>query len=57
MYKMLKYTIKWSDIRLIEQVINVSCFYFKGTRQTNYANEMLYLKWLLQTKACNSVLK
>jgi hypothetical protein len=56
-YKTLKYAIKWGDIGLIERVINISCFYFKGTRQDNYANEMLYLKWLLQTNACDSDLK
>jgi hypothetical protein len=56
-YKTLKYAIKWGDISLIERVINISCFYFKGTKQHNYANEMLYLKWLLQTNACDNVLK
>src|SRR5205814_3833344 len=56
-YKILKYGIKWGDVGLIERVINISCFYFKGMRQEKYANEMLYLKWLLQTNACDDALK
>jgi len=56
-YKTLKYAIKWGDIGLIERVINISCIYFNATKQNNYANEMLYMKWLLQTNACDSILK
>ena len=33
------------------------CIYFKSARQNNYANEMLYLKWLTTTKACDHVLR
>ncbi|RSL41974.1 hypothetical protein CEP54_015647 [Fusarium duplospermum] len=56
-YKTLKYGIKNGDIGLIDRVIGVCCFYFEGTGQSNYAFEMLYLKRLISTKACNQELR
>lgn len=56
-YKTLKYGIKNGDIGLIDRVIGVCCFYFEGTGQSNYAFEMLFLKRLTCTKACDSVLR
>jgi hypothetical protein len=56
-YKVLKYGIKHGDIGLISRAIDMCCIYFKGARQNNYANEMLYLKWLTTTKACDPVLR
>jgi hypothetical protein len=55
-YKTLKYGIKNRDIGLIDRVISVCCFYFEGTRQSNYAFKMLYLKRLTSTKACDKEL-
>jgi hypothetical protein len=52
-YKTLKYGIKNGDISLINRVISVCCFYFEATKQSNYAFEMLYLKRLISTKACD----
>ena len=43
-YKVLKYGIKHGDIGLIKRSVDMCCIYFKGFRQNNYANEMLYLK-------------
>ena len=43
-YKVLKYSIKHGDISLIKHSVDMCCIYFKGSRQNNYANEMLYLK-------------
>jgi len=56
-YKVLKYGIKHGDVGLIGRAIDMCCFYFKGARQNNYANEMLYLKWLTATKACDPILR
>jgi hypothetical protein len=56
-YKTLKYGIKNGDIGLIDRVIGVCCFYFEATRQSNYAFEMLYLKRLTSTKACDKELR
>jgi hypothetical protein len=56
-YKILKYGIKHGDIGLIGRAIDMCCIYFKGARQDNYANEMLYLKWLTTTEACDSILR
>ena len=56
-YKTLKYGIKNRDIGLIDRVIGVCCFYFEATRQSNYAFEMLYLKRLTSTKACDKELR
>jgi hypothetical protein len=56
-YKTLKYGIKNGDIGLIDRVIGVCCFYFEGTGQSNYAFEMLYLKRLTSTKACDKELQ
>jgi hypothetical protein len=56
-YKTLKYGIKNGDIGLINRVIGVCCFYFEGTGQSNYAFEMLYLKRLTSTKACDKELR
>ncbi|KAF1810006.1 hypothetical protein P152DRAFT_475367 [Eremomyces bilateralis CBS 781.70] len=56
-YKTLKYGIKNGDIGLIDRVIGVCCFYFEGTGQSNYAFEMLYLKRLTSTKACDKELR
>ncbi|KAJ4189476.1 hypothetical protein NW759_016766 [Fusarium solani] len=56
-YKTLKYGIKNGDIGLIDRVIGVCCFYFEGTGQSNYAFEMLYLKRLIRTKACDQELR
>ncbi|RSL42675.1 hypothetical protein CEP51_016454 [Fusarium floridanum] len=56
-YKTLKYGIKNGDIGLIDRVIGVCCFYFEGTGQSNYAFEMLYLKRLISTKACDQELR
>jgi hypothetical protein len=56
-YKSLKYGIKNGDIGLIDRVIGVCCFYFEGTGQSNYAFEMLYLKRLTSTKACDKELR
>jgi len=56
-YKVLKYGIKHGDIGLIGRAIDMCCIYFKGARQANYANEMLYLKWLTSTKACDPILR
>lgn len=56
-YKTLKYGIKNGDISLINQVISICCFYFKGTKQSNYAFKMLYLKCLTSTKACDKELR
>ena len=55
-YKTLKYGIKNGDIGLIDRAIGVCCFYFEGTGQSNYAFEMLYLKRLTSTKACDKEL-
>lgn len=49
---MLKYGIKNSDIGLIDHAIGVCCFFFEGSKQYNYAFEMLYLKRLTSTAAC-----
>ncbi|KAH7308926.1 hypothetical protein B0I35DRAFT_482679 [Stachybotrys elegans] len=56
-YKTLKYGIKNGDIGLIDRVIGICCFYFEGTGQSNYAFEMLYLKRLTSTKACDKELR
>jgi hypothetical protein len=56
-YKVLKYGIKHGDIGLIGRAIDMCCIYFKGARQNNYANEMLYLKWLTTTEACDPILR
>jgi len=56
-YKTLKYGIKNGDIGLIDRVIGICCFYFEGTGQSNYAFEMLYLKRLISTKACDKELR
>lgn len=56
-YKTLKYGIKNGDIGLIDRVIGVCCFYFEATRQLNYAFEMLYLKGLTSTEACDKGLQ
>ena len=56
-YKVLKYGIKHGDIGLIKRSIDMCCIYFKGSRQNNYANEMLYLKWLTTTDACDPLLR
>ncbi|PVH68574.1 hypothetical protein DL98DRAFT_630187 [Cadophora sp. DSE1049] len=56
-YKTLKYGIKNGNIRLINRVIGVCCFYFERTGQSNYAFEMLYLKRLTSTKACDKELR
>ena len=53
----LKYTIKHADIGLIERVIDCCCIYFYGSKQTNYAFEMLLFKWLLATGAASVELK
>jgi hypothetical protein len=56
-YKTLKYGIKNGDIGLIDRVIGICCFLFEGTGQCNYAFEMLYLKRLTSTKACDKELR
>lgn len=38
---MLKYDNKKGNIRLIDIGISMFCFYFEGTKQYNYASEML----------------
>ena len=43
-YATLKYAIKHADIGLIERVIDRCCIYFHGSKQTNYAFEMLLFK-------------
>jgi hypothetical protein len=57
MYKTLKYGIKNGGIGLIDRVIGVCCFYFEETGQSNYAFEILYLKRLTSTKACDEELR
>ncbi|KAG9241640.1 hypothetical protein BJ878DRAFT_427691 [Calycina marina] len=56
-YKPLKYGIKNGDIGLIDRVFGVRCFNFEGTGQSNYAFEMLFLKRLTNTKACDKELR
>jgi hypothetical protein len=56
-YKTLKYRIKHGDVGLIGRAIDTCCIYFKGAKQDNYANEMLYLKWLTKTKAYDHILR
>jgi hypothetical protein len=56
-YKTLKYGIKNGDIGLLDRVIGICCFFFEGTGQSNYAFEMLYLKRLTSTKACDKELR
>ena len=56
-YKTLKYAVKLADIGLIKRVISVCCLLFEGSRQTNYAFEMLYLFRLISTSTCDDVLQ
>lgn len=56
-YKMLKYGIKNGDIGLIDRAIGICCFYFEGSKQYNYAFEMLYFKRLTSTTACDPQLR
>ena len=56
-YATLKYAIKHADIGLIERVIDRCCIYFHGSKQTNYAFEMLLFKRLLATGAASVELK
>ena len=56
-YKILKYSIKYTDLRLIKYAIDACCLIFKSTGQKRYATEMLWLKQLILSKACNPELQ
>ena len=55
-YKLLKYAIKHTDIRLLKYIIPHLCLYFAGSSLKNYIYNMLILQQLVKTSAYNLVL-
>ncbi len=53
----LRIAIKYADIGLLRRVVDQCCIIFIGSGQENYASEMLRLRWLISTKACDPKLQ
>jgi hypothetical protein len=56
-FKTLEWAVKHGDIGLFRRIIDIMIFYFIGSEQTNYANEMLYFRWLLSEEVSDSTLQ
>ena len=54
---MLKYNIKYIDLRLIKYLVDACYLIFKSSRQRRYTSKMLFLKRLILSKACDPMLQ
>ena len=55
-YKLLKYAIKYADIRLLKRIISYLYLYFTRRSLNNYIYNILILQQLVRISACNLVL-
>ena len=57
-YLVLKAAIKHADIDMLRHAIDECCILFAGaTNKTNYQRELLYYKWITDSKAANARLQ